>query len=89
MQARHDVIGDVRGRGAMCAIELVSDRATKEPADEVTSAVAKRCLENGLIALSAGTYNNVLRLLPPLTIEDPLLDEGLAIVDEALGAVGR
>ncbi|HEV8565001.1 MAG TPA: 4-aminobutyrate--2-oxoglutarate transaminase [Actinomycetota bacterium] len=89
MQARHDVIGDVRGRGAMCAIELVSDRATKEPADEATSAVAKRCLENGLIVLSAGTYNNVLRLLPPLTIEDALLDEGLGIVDEAVRAVAR
>jgi 4-aminobutyrate aminotransferase/(S)-3-amino-2-methylpropionate transaminase len=87
MHARYDVIGDVRGRGAMCAIELVSDRATKEPADAATGAVAKRCLENGLIVLSAGTYNNVLRLLPPLTIEDSLLDEGLGIVDDAIGAV--
>ena len=87
MQARYDVIGDVRGRGAMCAIELVSDRATKEPADAATGAVAKRCLENGLIVLSAGTYNNVLSLLPPLTIEDSLLDEGLGIVDDAIGAV--
>jgi 4-aminobutyrate aminotransferase/(S)-3-amino-2-methylpropionate transaminase len=87
MQSRHDVIGDVRGRGSMCAIELVSDRATKEPADAATGAIAKRCLEKGLIVLSAGTYNNVLRLLPPITIEDALLDEGLAIVDEAIGAV--
>ena len=87
MQARHDVIGDVRGRGAMCAIELVSDRTTKEPADAITGAVAKRCLENGLIVLSAGTYNNVLRLLPPITIDDALLEEGLGIVDEAIEAV--
>jgi 4-aminobutyrate aminotransferase/(S)-3-amino-2-methylpropionate transaminase len=88
MQARYDVIGDVRGRGAMCAIELVNDRDTKEPADAATGAIAKRCLENGLIVLSAGTYNNVLRLLPPLTIEDGLLEEGLGIVDDAIGAVG-
>jgi 4-aminobutyrate aminotransferase/(S)-3-amino-2-methylpropionate transaminase len=87
MQGRYDVIGDVRGRGAMCAIELVSDRATKEPADAATGQIAKRCLENGLIVLTAGTYNNVLRLLPPLTIEDGLLDEGLGIVNDAIGAV--
>jgi 4-aminobutyrate aminotransferase/(S)-3-amino-2-methylpropionate transaminase len=86
MQARHEAIGDVRGRGAMCAIELVTDRSTKAPADALTGAVARACLERGLIVLTAGTYNNVLRLLPPLTIDDALLDEGLSIVDEALGA---
>src|SRR5439155_19382240 len=62
MQAKHDVIGEVRGRGAMCAIELVRDRGTKEPADAETGAVVTRCLEQGLIVLSAGTYNNVVRL---------------------------
>jgi 4-aminobutyrate aminotransferase/(S)-3-amino-2-methylpropionate transaminase len=88
MQRKYDLVGDVRGRGAMCAIELVTDRDTKAPADAATSAIAKRCLENGLIVLSAGTYSNVLRLLPPLTIEDGLLDEGLGIVDEAIAAAG-
>jgi 4-aminobutyrate aminotransferase / (S)-3-amino-2-methylpropionate transaminase / 5-aminovalerate transaminase len=86
MQAKHDLIGEVRGRGAMCAIELVRDRTTKEPADAETGAIVKACLENGLIVLSAGTYGNVLRLLPPLTIEEGLLAEGLGILDEAVAA---
>jgi 4-aminobutyrate aminotransferase/(S)-3-amino-2-methylpropionate transaminase len=84
MQAKHDVIGEVRGRGAMCAIELVRDRGTKEPAEAETGAVVTRCLEQGLIVLSAGTYNNVVRLLPPITIDEGLLAEGLDILDEAL-----
>jgi 4-aminobutyrate aminotransferase / (S)-3-amino-2-methylpropionate transaminase / 5-aminovalerate transaminase len=84
MQAKHDVIGEVRGRGAMCAIELVRDRGTKEPADAETGAVVTRCLEQGLIVLSAGTYNNVVRLLPPITIDEGLLAEGLDILDGAL-----
>jgi 4-aminobutyrate aminotransferase / (S)-3-amino-2-methylpropionate transaminase / 5-aminovalerate transaminase len=87
LQARYDLVGDVRGRGAMCAIELVTDRESKEPADAATGAIAKRCLEQGLIVLSAGTYNNVLRLLPPLTIEDGLLDEGLGILVDTIGAI--
>jgi 4-aminobutyrate aminotransferase/(S)-3-amino-2-methylpropionate transaminase len=86
MQAKHDLIGEVRGRGAMCAVELVRDRTTKEPADAETGAIVKACLENGLIVLSAGTYGNVLRLLPPLTIEEGLLAEGLGILDEAVAA---
>jgi 4-aminobutyrate aminotransferase/(S)-3-amino-2-methylpropionate transaminase len=85
---RYDRVGDVRGRGAMCAIELVSDRATKEPlaADEI-NAIARRCLEAGVIVLSAGTYGNVLRLLPPLNIEPALLEDGLNVLDDAIGAV--
>jgi 4-aminobutyrate aminotransferase/(S)-3-amino-2-methylpropionate transaminase len=86
MQAKHDLIGEVRGRGAMCAVELVRDRTTKEPADAETGAIVKACLENGLIVLSAGTYGNVLRLLPPLTIDEGLLAEGLRILDEAVAA---
>ncbi len=87
MQARHEAIGDVRGRGMMTAIELVKDRSTKEPADPATSgAIAKRCLENGVVILRAGTYDNVIRLLPPLTIDERLLEEGLDVIDEALAA---
>ena len=84
----HDVVGDVRGRGAMCAIELVADRETKEPlgADSM-NAIARRCLEEGVLVLTAGTYGNVVRLLPPLTIDDALLDEGLEVLDGAIGAV--
>jgi 4-aminobutyrate aminotransferase / (S)-3-amino-2-methylpropionate transaminase / 5-aminovalerate transaminase len=88
MQSRHDVIGDVRGRGMMTAIELVADRVTKEPLDGPTGTkILERCLENGVVILKAGTYDNVIRLLPPITIEESLLEEGLGILDEAIGAV--
>jgi 4-aminobutyrate aminotransferase/(S)-3-amino-2-methylpropionate transaminase len=87
MQRRHDAIGDVRGRGMMSAIELVVDRTTKEPAPAGTmAAIGRTCLENGVIVLTAGTYGNVVRLLPPLTIDDSLLDEALDVLDEAIGA---
>jgi 4-aminobutyrate aminotransferase/(S)-3-amino-2-methylpropionate transaminase len=86
MQAKHDVIGEVRGRGAMCAVELVRDRATKEPADAESAAIVKGCLEKGLIVLSAGTYGNVVRLLPPLMIDEGLLAEGLDIFEDAVAA---
>jgi len=86
MADANPLIGDVRGRGAMNAVELVSDRGTKEPADAATTAVTKRCLEQGVIVLAAGTYGNVIRLLPPLTIDDALLDDGLDVLEEALAA---
>ena len=89
MQRRHDIIGDVRGRGAMCAVELVADRETKEPLDAATgNAVVQECLRAGVIVLKAGTYDNVIRLLPPLTIDDALLAEGLDALDAALGSAG-
>jgi 4-aminobutyrate aminotransferase/(S)-3-amino-2-methylpropionate transaminase len=88
MQDRHPAIGDVRGRGMMTAIELVADRHTKEPLDGDTGTkVIRRSLENGVVILKAGTYDNVIRLLPPLTIDESLLDEGLGVLDDALGAV--
>ena len=81
-------VGDVRGRGAMCAIELVSDRATKEPLDPSRmNAIATGCLERGVVVLTAGTYGNVVRLLPPLNIDAALLVDGLDVLDEALAAV--
>ena len=87
MKDRYDAVGDVRGRGAMRAIELVADRATKEPLDAATmGAIARDALGRGVIVLTAGTYGNVVRLLPPLTIEDDLLEEGLDLVEEALAA---
>jgi 4-aminobutyrate aminotransferase/(S)-3-amino-2-methylpropionate transaminase len=85
MQQRHDAIGDVRGRGMMTAIELVTDRASKEPVGaDVMAAIGRTCLENGVIVLTAGTYGNVVRLLPPITIEDALLDEALDVLDDAI-----
>jgi len=84
----YDVVGDVRGRGAMCAIELVTDRATKEPLGvDFTNGIIRRCLENGVIVLSAGTYGNVLRLLPPINIDEGLLEDGLNVLDDAFGTV--
>ncbi len=89
IQQRHAIVGDVRGRGMMTAIELVRERATKEPIDgETGTGIVQRALGDGLILLKAGTYDNVIRLLPPLTIDEPLLDEGLQILDDAIGAAG-
>ncbi|MGZ8626316.1 MAG: 4-aminobutyrate--2-oxoglutarate transaminase [Actinomycetota bacterium] len=88
MQGRRAVIGEVRGRGLMNAIELVADRETKEPLDGPTgTAIARRCLEHGVVILKAGTYDNVIRLLPPITIDEALLDDGLAVLDEAIGSL--
>jgi 4-aminobutyrate aminotransferase / (S)-3-amino-2-methylpropionate transaminase / 5-aminovalerate transaminase len=87
MQRRHPQVGDVRGRGAMRAIELVADPATKEPiAAETVSAISRGALERGVLVLTAGTYGNVVRLLPPLTIEDALLADALDVLDDAVDA---
>ena len=87
MQERHQVVGDVRGRGMMNAIELVRDRRTKEPIDgEAGTRIIQDCLRNGVLVIKAGTYDNVIRLLPPLTIDEGLLEEGLQVLDDALAA---
>jgi 4-aminobutyrate aminotransferase/(S)-3-amino-2-methylpropionate transaminase len=78
-------VGDVRGRGAMCAMELVSDEVTKEPLDAATmGAIARKALERGVIVLTAGTYGNVIRLLPPINIDEALLEDGLTMLEEAM-----
>ncbi|MET7296462.1 4-aminobutyrate--2-oxoglutarate transaminase [Streptomyces griseoloalbus] len=87
MAEKYDVIGDVRGRGAMIAIELVKDRVTKEPNPEVTAALAKACHQEGLLVLTCGTYGNVLRFLPPLVIGEDLLNEGLDIIEQAFARI--
>jgi 4-aminobutyrate aminotransferase / (S)-3-amino-2-methylpropionate transaminase / 5-aminovalerate transaminase len=84
---RFDVVGDVRGLGAMVAMELVQDRATKEPAKDATTRVIEDCYRQGLIVLKAGTYDNVIRLLPPLTIDEALVDEGLGLIEKALASL--
>jgi 4-aminobutyrate aminotransferase/(S)-3-amino-2-methylpropionate transaminase len=85
---RHTCIGDVRGLGAMVAMELVKDRQTKEPDKVRTSRLLAEALERGLVLLSAGTYGNVVRILVPLTVEEAVLDEGLDVLAEALAATG-
>jgi 4-aminobutyrate aminotransferase/(S)-3-amino-2-methylpropionate transaminase len=86
-QERHPQIGDVRGLGAMLALELVRDPATKEPAPELAERVAGEALRRGLLLLRAGVHSNCLRVLCPLVITDTELDEALDAWDESLEAV--
>lgn len=83
MQNNYPVIGNVRGRGAMQAIELVKP-GTMDPNPEATDAVMKHCHQNGVMVLNAGTYNNVLRFLPPLAISDELLHDALDVLAAGL-----
>jgi 4-aminobutyrate aminotransferase/(S)-3-amino-2-methylpropionate transaminase len=83
------LIGDVRGLGAMRALELVRPGATREPAKEETDKVLRHCLEHGLILVSAGSYGNVIRLLMPLVITDQEFDEGLQVMEDALMSVAE
>ncbi|GAB19499.1 4-aminobutyrate aminotransferase [Gordonia effusa NBRC 100432] len=78
-----DVIGDIRGRGAMIAIEIVQP-GTDTPDPELTKAVAAQALDQGVVVLTCGTYGNVIRLLPPLVIDDDLFDDGLTVLEDAI-----
>ncbi len=84
---RFEGIGDIRGLGAMCAMEIVKDRQSKAPDKEATGKIVKAAGERGLMLLSAGIYSNVIRLLMPITITDDQLEEGLQIMEEAIEAV--
>jgi 4-aminobutyrate aminotransferase/(S)-3-amino-2-methylpropionate transaminase len=86
-QERWPQIGDVRGLGAMLAVELVRDPETKEPAADLATAVADAAAERGLLLLKAGIYSNCIRVLTPLVITDGELDEALAVWEEAFQAV--
>ena len=85
IQAEDNRVGDVRGRGAMIAVELVHQDST-DPDPGFTTAVATAAREKGVIVLTCGTYGNVLRFLPPLTISDELLNEGLDLLAEVFAA---
>ena len=86
-QSRWPQIGDVRGLGAMLAIELVRDPASKEPAPELAVAVIDEALQRGLLLLKAGVNGNCIRVLCPLTTSEAELDDGLRAWEEALTAV--
>jgi 4-aminobutyrate aminotransferase/(S)-3-amino-2-methylpropionate transaminase len=88
-QKRWDLIGEVRGLGAMQALELVRSRATREPADSETKEVSQYCYEHGLITITAGSYSNVLRLLMPIVITDDQMDEALDVLESAFAAVAE
>jgi 4-aminobutyrate aminotransferase/(S)-3-amino-2-methylpropionate transaminase len=83
---KFDVIGEVRGRGAMLAIELVSGGADKTPNPALAGALNAYCHSQGVVTLTAGTFGNVLRFLPPLSSGDDLLNEGLDILEQAFVA---
>src|SRR6266702_2575701 len=83
---KYPVIADVRGRGAMLAIELTRP-GTLDPDPATTAAVARACHQAGLVTLTCGTFGNVIRFLPPLVIGEDLLDEGLSILEDAFAAV--
>ena len=80
---RYEIIGDVRGKGPMLALELVKDRQTKEPAAENAKELVRICYEKGLVILSCGNFGNVIRTLMPFVITDEQLDKGLSILEDA------
>ena len=84
-QAKFSQVGDVRGLGPMAAVEFVVDRGTRSPARELLQAIASRCLERGVILISAGTHGNVMRFLLPLVITEAQLNEGLDVIEGVLG----
>ncbi|MEW6731652.1 MAG: 4-aminobutyrate--2-oxoglutarate transaminase [Acidobacteriota bacterium] len=89
MQEKIELIGDVRGLGAMCAMELVTDRIGKQPAKAETEQFTRQAYENGLITITAGTFGNCLRMLAPLVITDRQLDLGLDIMERILQSLDQ
>ena len=81
---RHPVIGDVRGMGLMVAVELVRDRATKEPAPDVLARVQNEAKRRGLIIGRGGLHSNVIRICPPLIVSERDVDDAIRIMDESL-----
>lgn len=86
LQKKYPIIGEVRGRGAMQAIELV-EAGTKNPNTAAMNAVVKYCQSKGVLVLTAGTYSNVIRFLPPLVITDDLLQDALGVLEEGFASL--
>jgi len=86
-EKQFQIVGEVRGLGGMCAIELVKNPATRQPASEETKKIAQYCYQHGLITITAGTYGNVMRILVPLVVTDAQLAEGLDVLEAALSSV--
>ena len=90
LQGKYDIIGDVRGIGAMIAMELVQPgtaSTTKEPNPAAVSAIAAAAAQQGVLVLTAGTYGNVLRFLPSLAVSDELIADAMTVIDQALAAL--
>jgi 4-aminobutyrate aminotransferase / (S)-3-amino-2-methylpropionate transaminase / 5-aminovalerate transaminase len=88
-EAQWELVGDVRGLGAMQALELVRSKATREPADEETKQIAQYCYEHGLVLITAGSYGNVIRLLMPLVVTDAQMEEAMDVLEGALARVAE
>jgi 4-aminobutyrate aminotransferase/(S)-3-amino-2-methylpropionate transaminase len=86
MAAKDSRICDVRGLGAMVAIELCKDGDAHQPNADLAKALATEATKRGLILLTCGTYGNVVRILVPLTASDAIVDEGLAIIEASLAS---
>jgi len=86
-QSKWDIIGEVRGMGAMQALELVRSKHTREPAPEETKKISQRCYENGLITITAGSYSNIIRLLMPIVITDDQMNEAMNVMEAAIATV--
>lgn len=84
LQSRYELIGEVRGKGPMLALELVRDRGTKEPASDEAKKLVQLCYEKGLVIIACGNHGNVIRTLMPLVISDAELEKGLSILEESL-----
>ncbi|WLR51318.1 4-aminobutyrate--2-oxoglutarate transaminase [Bacillus tianshenii] len=84
MQTKYDVIGEVRGLGAMCAMEIVKDQDSKEPNKELTGKIIAECNRRGVIILGAGLYGNVIRVLSPFVITDDQLNEALDVIEDVI-----
>jgi 4-aminobutyrate aminotransferase/(S)-3-amino-2-methylpropionate transaminase len=86
LAAKYPIIGEVRGRGAMQAIELV-EVGTKTPNPTAMASIIKYCQSKGVLILTAGTYGNVIRFLPPIVISDELLKDALGVLEEAFASL--
>jgi 2,2-dialkylglycine decarboxylase (pyruvate) len=91
MAERYDFIGDLRGRGVLLGIELVEDRQTRGPANEMCREAVRRCEANGLLVQARGSHarTNVIRLVPPMVCSDDEIDEGLAILDHVFADMAK
>jgi 4-aminobutyrate aminotransferase/(S)-3-amino-2-methylpropionate transaminase len=88
-QEQWELVGEVRGLGAMQALELVRSKATRQPADTETTEVSQYCYEHGLVTITAGSYSNVIRLLMPLVITDAQMEEAMDVLEAALAHVAE
>lgn len=89
MKEKYPIVGDVRGLGAMNAMEFVKDRETKEPAKDEAAAVIKYCIDNGVVVCGAGIFGNVVRTLIPLVVTDEQLEKGLNVLEQAVASVSK